>query len=65
MKKHHTPYPVVLLALGLGTLAISVFAQPTNPRHPVDPGAATAAGQYRSVFSDYQSFKEQKPVSWK
>lgn len=32
---------------------------------PTDPQAAVAPPQYRSAFTGYQPFREEKPASWR
>lgn len=41
------------------------MAQQQHSPNPADPRAAVAAPQYRSAFTDYQSFRDEKPASWR
>ena len=52
------------LTLFMVSLA-STVAQSGKLPDPADPGAASPATKYESVFSDYQPFREQTINSWK
>ena len=45
--------------------AATALAQTSQISNPADPDAAVPQLKYESVFSDYQSFQEQKSDSWK
>lgn len=40
-------------------------AQQSAKTGPADPRAEVPATQYRSAFTDYQSFRDEKPASWR
>jgi Cu/Ag efflux protein CusF len=50
-----------LLGIVLGAGSLAAFDRPD----PADPGAPAANLNYRSTFSDYRSYQDQKPLSWK
>lgn len=55
----------VLVALLLGTSAMTALAQTKGRTDPADPAAPVPVIPYRSAFTDYQPFQEEKGNSWK
>lgn len=41
-----------------------VLAQPESGGHPADAAASVSAFVYRSVFSDYQPYRDEPRASW-
>jgi Cu/Ag efflux protein CusF len=61
MKKLFVSCQFALLGIVLGAGSLAAF----DRLDPADPGAPTPNLNYRSAFSDYRSYQEQKPLSWK
>jgi hypothetical protein len=59
--------PTLLAALLFAaTLAMPVFAaQPNIANNPASPEAPVRQSTYESVFTGYQSFKDEKTASWR
>lgn len=57
----YRPIFIALAALAAGAAA----AQQTERPNPVDPQAKTPATEYRSAFSGYQAFTEEKVAPWR
>lgn len=52
---------IALAALAAGAAA----AQEPAPRDPADPRAAVPAVEYRSAFSSYRAFSDEKIAPWR
>ncbi|MBI4768529.1 MAG: copper-binding protein [Deltaproteobacteria bacterium] len=61
MKNKFAYWQVVFLGVVLGAGSLAAFDLPD----PADPAALVPGIAYRSAFSDYRPYQEQKPLSWK
>jgi len=61
VKKRFAYLQCAFLGLALVAGSLDAFGRPD----PADPGAPVPEVNYRSAFSDYQSYHEPEPVSWK
>jgi Cu/Ag efflux protein CusF len=61
MKKLLAHWQCALLGIVLGAGSLAAFDRPD----PADPDAPVPKVNYRSAFSDYRSYQEQGPLSWK
>jgi hypothetical protein len=55
-------FSVVALALLAAGVA---YAQAEKPRVPTDPQVRVPPVQYRSVFADYETFREPELAKWR
>lgn len=49
----------------IAALAQSAVPPESKPQEPADPSAVVAAAPYKSVFADYQAYKDPELIPWR
>ncbi|MGE0559091.1 MAG: hypothetical protein AB7O69_12590 [Burkholderiales bacterium] len=57
-------FAALLFAAALAPLPV-LAAQPSPASNPASPEAPVRQSTYESVFAGYQSYKDEKPASWR
>ena len=57
-------FAALLFAAAIAPLSV-LAAQPSPAPNPVSPDAPVRQSTYESAFAGYQSYKDEKPASWR